>query len=63
MSRGRHPNAHPQVIHLRNLPYDVLDDEIRDLCAPWGQVVAVKSKVGCCRAGCAAVAALPVLVG
>lgn len=30
---------------MRNLPFDVRDDEIRDLCAPWGQVVAIKSKV------------------
>ncbi|GAB4815695.1 hypothetical protein N2152v2_002741 [Parachlorella kessleri] len=38
--------AHPsKVIHVRNLPFDVSDDEIRDLCVPWGQVVAVKSKL------------------
>lgn len=35
-----------KVIHIRNLPFDVSDEEIRELCRPWGQVVAVKGKVG-----------------
>ena len=34
-----------QVIHLRNLVFGVNDDEIRELCSQWGQVVAVKSQV------------------
>ncbi|KAL4434387.1 hypothetical protein ABPG75_000828 [Micractinium tetrahymenae] len=35
-----------KVIHLRNLPFEVTVEEIRELCAPWGTVVAVKDKVG-----------------
>lgn len=35
-----------QVIHLRNLPFDVTVEDIRELCAPWGQVVAIKDQVG-----------------
>ena len=35
-----------QVVHLRNLPFDVTIEEIRDFCAPWGTIVAVKDKVG-----------------
>ncbi len=35
-----------QVIHFRNLPFDLTGEEIREFCAPWGTVVAVKEKVG-----------------
>lgn len=35
-----------QVVHLRNLPFDITIEEIRELCAPWGTVMAVKDKVG-----------------
>jgi RNA recognition motif-containing protein len=35
-----------QVIHLRNLPIDVTDEELRALGAPFGQVAAVKGQVG-----------------
>ncbi|KAL4428583.1 hypothetical protein ABPG77_008895 [Micractinium sp. CCAP 211/92] len=35
-----------KVVHFRNLPFDLTVEEIRELCAPWGTVVAVKDKVG-----------------
>jgi hypothetical protein len=38
--------ARLQVVHLRNLPFDVTLEEIRELCAPWGTIVAMKDKVG-----------------
>lgn len=31
-------------MHFRNLPFDLTVEEIRELCAPWGTVVAVKDK-------------------
>lgn len=48
-----HPRIHclsgpplAQVIHLRNLPFDVTLEEIREFCAPWGTIVALKDKAG-----------------
>lgn len=52
---GGDPHVSPQftqptrVIHLRNLPFDLSIEEIRELCAPFGTVVAVKDKVGSMR--------------
>ncbi|EFN51690.1 hypothetical protein CHLNCDRAFT_139935 [Chlorella variabilis] len=42
---SRDPHISPQftaptkVIHLRNLPFDVTLEEIREFCAPWGTIV------------------------
>ena len=38
------------MIHLRNLPPEATAEEVRELCAPWGPIVAVKDKV-CGRGG------------
>ena len=35
-----------QVIHVRNLPFEIADEEIAALCSEFGQVVAVKGRVG-----------------
>ena len=40
--------APPQVIHMRNLAFDITPEELREFCSPFGQVVAIKSQV---RAG------------
>lgn len=35
-----------QVIHVRNLPFEIADEEIAALCSEFGHVVAVKGRVG-----------------
>lgn len=40
------PSSHPQVIHLRNLPFEVTDEELTELCSEYGTVVAIKGRVG-----------------
>ncbi|PSC75810.1 polypyrimidine tract-binding-like protein 1 isoform X1 [Micractinium conductrix] len=35
-----------RVIHLRNLPFELTLDEIREFCSPFGTVVAIKEKIG-----------------
>lgn len=35
-----------QVIHLRNLPFDITPDELKEFAMAWGPVVAVKHQVG-----------------
>jgi polypyrimidine tract-binding protein 2 len=35
-----------QVLHLRNLPYETTEDELREICAPFGSLVQTKLSVG-----------------
>ena len=35
-----------QVLHIRNLPYETTDEELRELAAPFGQLVQTKLNVG-----------------
>jgi RNA recognition motif-containing protein len=34
------------VLHIRNLPYETTDEELRELAAPFGQLVQTKLNVG-----------------
>ncbi|KAI7839724.1 hypothetical protein COHA_006528 [Chlorella ohadii] len=58
MQHFHDPHISPQftrptkVIHFRNLPFDLTGEEIREFCAPWGTVVAVKEKVGANKNQC-----------
>ena len=40
------PPAFPQVLHIRNLPYETTEEELRELCAPFGPIVQTKLNVG-----------------
>eukprot|EP00884_Botryococcus_braunii_P007834 jgi/Botrbrau1/17051/Bobra.0258s0001.3 len=35
-----------KVLHLRNLPYETTEEELRELCAPFGTLVQTKLNVG-----------------
>ncbi|KAJ1399734.1 RNA-binding domain superfamily, partial [Sesbania bispinosa] len=35
-----------KVMHFRNLPWECTDDELIDLCSPFGKVVNTKCNVG-----------------
>lgn len=35
-----------QVLHIRNLPYETTEEELRELCAPFGRLVQSKLNVG-----------------
>jgi len=35
-----------QVLHIRNLPYETTDEELRELAGPFGQLVQTKLNVG-----------------
>ena len=34
------------MLHIRNLPYETTDEELRELAAPFGQLVQTKLNVG-----------------
>jgi len=34
------------VLHIRNLPYETTEEELRELCAPFGRLVQSKLNVG-----------------
>jgi RNA recognition motif-containing protein len=34
------------VLHIRNLPNDVTEEELRELCEPFGTVIKTKLNVG-----------------
>ena len=52
--RDRHPRSSVirglpllgQVLHIRNLPYETTDEELRELASPFGQLVQTKLNVG-----------------
>lgn len=35
-----------QVLHIRNLPYETTEEELRELCANFGPIVQTKLNVG-----------------
>lgn len=35
-----------QVLHIRNLPYDVEDEELKELCTPFGRLVHIMVNLG-----------------
>ncbi|BDA43810.1 probable polypyrimidine tract-binding protein 2 [Coccomyxa sp. Obi] len=35
-----------KVLHIRNLPYETTEEELRELCAPFGPIVQTKLNVG-----------------
>lgn len=34
------------MLHIRNLPYETTEEELRELCAPFGRLVQSKLNVG-----------------
>ena len=34
------------MLHIRNLPYETTEEELRELCAPFGPIVQTKLNVG-----------------
>jgi RNA recognition motif-containing protein len=34
------------VLHIRNLPYETTEEELRELCTPFGPIVQTKLNVG-----------------
>ena len=34
------------MLHIRNLPYETTEEELRELCSPFGPVVQTKLNVG-----------------
>ncbi|XP_020218858.1 polypyrimidine tract-binding protein homolog 1 isoform X1 [Cajanus cajan] len=45
----RYTQTPSKVLHLRNLPWECSEDELRDLCKPFGKIVNTKCNVGANR--------------
>lgn len=51
-ARCRCPTPRAQVLHIRNLPPDVTEQELLELCRPFGRVTKVKLNTGESRNQC-----------
>ncbi|GAU36164.1 hypothetical protein TSUD_275230 [Trifolium subterraneum] len=45
----RYTQTPSKVLHFRNLPWECSDEELADICSPFGKVVNTKCNVGANR--------------